>query len=75
MALNLDDRLDKMIKKAEKVKKNPVIEDEETYLYDEKRPSEFINESQNGVFDIKNQSGINTSKSVFDKSLVFKTNE
>lgn len=75
MALNLDDRLDKMIKKAEKVKNNPVIEDEETYLYDEKKPSEFINESQNGVFDIKNQSGINTSKSVFDKSSVFKTNE
>ena len=77
MALNLDDRLCKMVKKTEKDKKNPVAneeEEEETYLYDERKPMEFINEGKNGVFDIKKQTGINTAGSVFDRESTFKTN-
>ena len=46
-------------------------EEEETYLYDVRKPAEFINESAGGVFDIKHQTGINTQKNVFDKSSIF----
>lgn len=48
-------------------------EEEETYLYDVKRPQAFINESEGGVFNIKKQTGINTAQSVFDKGACFKT--
>jgi hypothetical protein len=46
---------------------------EETYIYDIKKPMEFINEGEHGVFDITKQTGINTAKSIFDKGAVFKT--
>lgn len=73
--MQLDDRINKQNKKIEELRKfPPVDEDEETYLYATRKPMEFINESKNGVFDIKNQSGINTAKSVFDKS-IFKTGQ
>ncbi len=48
-------------------------EEEETYLYDVRKPQEFINEGH-GVFDISKQTGINTAKSVFDKGAYFRTN-
>lgn len=48
-------------------------EEEETYLYDLKKPMAFINEGENGVFDITKQTGLNTAKSVFDKYCTFKT--
>ena len=48
-------------------------EEEETYLYDIRKPMEFINEGEHGVFDIRKQTGINTAKSVFDKGATFKT--
>lgn len=48
-------------------------DEEETYLYDIHKPMEFINEGENGVFDITKQTGINTAKSVFDKYTSFKT--
>ena len=68
--MKLDDRINKDNKKKEELRKNPPPEDEEeTYLYATRKPMEFINESKNGVFDIKYQSGINTAKSVFDKSI------
>ncbi|SEF39307.1 hypothetical protein SAMN02910276_00038 [Butyrivibrio sp. Su6] len=47
--------------------------DEETYMYADKKPMEFINEGE-GVFDIKKQTGINSKKSVFDRTALFKTN-
>jgi hypothetical protein len=57
-------------KKKEELKKNPPPEEEEeTYMYAKRKPMEFINEGKNGVFDIKYQTGINTAKSVFDKSI------
>jgi hypothetical protein len=46
--------------------------DEETYMYADKKPMEFINEGE-GVFDIKKQTGINSKKSVFDRTALFKT--
>ncbi len=60
----------------EKRKKMPPSEDEdvETMMYDVRKPMAFINEGEHGVFDITKQTGINTAKSVFDKSSVFKTN-
>ena len=48
-------------------------EEEETYMYDVRKPMEFINESEGGVFDISKQTGINTAKSVFDRTASFKT--
>ena len=48
-------------------------EEEETYMYDVRKPMEFINEGANGVFDIKKQTGLNTAKSVFDKNTTFRT--
>ena len=56
-------------------KKKPDLsgdEEEETYLYDVRKPMEFINEGENGVFDIRKQTGINSAKSVFDRSPVFR---
>ena len=70
--MNLDDRLQKDIKKKEALKRNPPVdEDEETYMYAVKKPQAFLNDSP-GVFDIKMQTGINTAESVFDKS-IFRT--
>ena len=48
-------------------------EEEETLMYDVKKPMAFINEGKNGVFDISKQTGLNTDKSVFDKGSVFRT--
>ncbi|MBQ7614675.1 MAG: hypothetical protein IJU77_06480 [Butyrivibrio sp.] len=48
-------------------------EDEETYLYDTRKFQGFINDSENGVFDIKKQTGLNSAKSVFDKGSIFNT--
>ena len=72
----LDDKLIKKNKEEQKkVKGAPFFdEDEETYMYDIRKPMEFINEGENGVFDIKKQTGINTAKSVFDKGSIFRTN-
>ena len=72
----LDDKLIKKNKEEEKRKNTPVVnedEDVETYMYDIRKPMEFINEGENGVFDIRKQTGINTAKSVFDKGSIFKT--
>ena len=48
-------------------------EEEETYMYDVRKPMGFINDSESGVFDISRQTGINTAKNVFDRGAVFKT--
>jgi hypothetical protein len=73
--MNLEERINKQNKKVEERRKNaPLEEDEETYLYATRKPMEFINESKNGVFDIKNQTGINTKKSVFDRGTFITTN-
>lgn len=74
----LDDKLIKKNKEDEKRKNTPVVsedEDVETYMYDIRKPMEFINEGENGVFDIRKQTGINTAKSVFDKGSIFRTNQ
>ncbi len=71
----MDDELAKKNKKKEDMKSSPRYDDEEeeTYLYDIRKPMEFINEGKNGVFDITKQTGLNTAKSVFDKSSTFNT--
>ena len=72
----LDDKLYKKNQDDDTKKKSPAYNDpdeEETYLYDIRKPMEFINEGKNGVFDIKKQTGINTAKSIFDKGSIFKT--
>ncbi len=77
MGDTLDEKLFKKLEKEEQRRKNPPVnedEDVETYMYDLKKPMEFINEGENGVFDIHKQTGINTARSVFDKGAVFKTN-
>ncbi|MBO6197338.1 MAG: hypothetical protein J6O03_07635 [Butyrivibrio sp.] len=73
---NLDNKLSKKNKDDEKRKISPPgdDEDEETYMYDIRKPMAFINEGEHGVFDITKQTGLNTAKSVFDKGSVFKTN-
>ena len=71
--MNLDDRLYKDKKKKDDLKRNPPIEeDEETYTYAVRKREAFLNESSGGIFDSKMSSGINTAKSVFDKS-IFRT--
>ena len=73
----LDDKLSKKNKDDEKRKISPPVNEddgEETYIYDIRKPMAFINEGENGVFDITKQTGINTAKSVFDKGSIFKTN-
>lgn len=73
---NLDNKLSKKNKDDEKRRISPPVndEEEETYIYDIRKPMAFINEGKNGVFDITKQTGINTAKSVFDKGSVFNTN-
>lgn len=70
---NLDNKLSKKNKDDEKRKISPPAndEDEETYMYDVRKPMAFINEGKYGVFDITKQTGINTAKSVFDKGSIF----
>ncbi len=70
---NLDNKLSKKNKDDEKRKISPPQddEDEETYMYDVRKPMAFINEGKYGVFDITKQTGINTAKSVFDKGSIF----
>ncbi len=48
-------------------------EDVETYMYDVRKPMEFLNESSHGVFDISRQTGINSAASVFDRKATFRT--
>ena len=48
-------------------------EEEETYMYDVRKPMAFINDSESGVLEISKQTGINTAKSVFDRGAVFRT--
>lgn len=75
--MNLEQRLFKENKQKEIKKKQTAFredeEDVETYMYAVRKPMEFINENTHGMFDISNQSGINTAKSVFDRGAVFKT--
>ena len=76
MKAQLDDQIVEKNKKKEERKVSPKYNDpdeEETYLYDIRKPMEFINEGKNGVFDITKQTGINTAQSVFDKTSTFKT--
>ena len=73
---DLDNKLSKKNKDDEKRRISPPVndEEEETYIYDIRKPMAFINEGEHGVFDITKQTGINTAKSVFDKGSVFNTN-
>ena len=67
--MNLDERINKNIRKMEERKKLPPSEDEEeTYTYASYKPVKYLNEDKQGVFESKMQSGINTVKSVFDRS-------
>ncbi len=68
-----DERLNAGQKKTGKTSFRPLYEEEEeTYIYDVRKPMEFINEGEHGVFDIK-QTGLNSAKSVFDKGTTFRT--
>ena len=74
--MQLDDKLTKDViddRNARVRRVNAAEEDEETYMYDVRKPVEFINEGIHGVFDITQQSGINTQKSVFDRQASFRT--
>jgi hypothetical protein len=77
-----DDIIRKNVRKNENIKKEKEIrernlvnddEEEETFMYDIRKPMAFINEGDNGVFDINRQTGINTAKSVFEKGTLFVT--
>ena len=69
-----DDKLQKNKDKDKVIKPRPLDdEEEETYMYDVRKPMAFINEGDHGVFDITKQTGINTAKSVFDKGSTFNT--
>lgn len=62
--------------KKTNISKNPSSYDddeEETYMYDVRRPAPYLNEGNTGVFDIKMQTGLNTAPSVFDKGSIFRT--
>ncbi len=79
--MGLDSRLNKDMLNIQRIKDlksadttDELDVDEETYMYMDKKPVEFINEGD-GVFDIKKQTGINSAKSVFDKSAIFKVDE
>ncbi|MCR5594712.1 MAG: hypothetical protein K6G12_02585 [Lachnospiraceae bacterium] len=69
------DDLKRQQKEREKniIKRRNDPDEEETYMYDVRKPMEFINESEHGVFDITRQTGINTAKSVFDRDAHFRT--
>ena len=76
MVNDFDDKLQKKFQKDEDRRKKPADyydEEEETYMYDVKKPMAFINEGEHGVFDITKQTGLNSAKSVFDKGATFKT--
>ena len=69
-----DERLQAGQKKNNSITSRPIDdEEEETYLYAVRKPMEFINEGENGVFDVKKPTGLNSAKSVFDKYSTFKT--
>ncbi len=69
-----EDNKSKNIKNKGDVTPSPPDDEvEETYMYDVRKPMAFINEGKNGVFDITKQTGINSAKSVFDKTTTFRT--
>lgn len=73
--MQLDDKLTKDVidDRNNRVRRvNYEDENVETYMYDVRKPMEFINEGAGGVFDIRQQTGINSQKSVFDRNC-FKT--
>ncbi len=68
-----DNKSKKIKNKGDVTPSPPDDEVEEAYMYDVRKPMEFINEGKNGVFDITKQTGINSAKSVFDKTTTFRT--
>ena len=77
-----DDIIKKNARKNENIKKEKEIraqnlinedDEEETFMYDIRKPMAFINEGDNGEFDLNRQTGINTAKSVFDRGALFIT--
>ncbi|MCR5654170.1 MAG: hypothetical protein K6G07_00800 [Lachnospiraceae bacterium] len=72
--MGLTERILKETKKAEDRKNKPVFyeEDEEYYMYMPYQSQGFINENK-GVFANDDDTSINTAKSIFDKTAVFKT--
>ncbi len=73
--MSLEERINKENRKREEQRKSYINDpdEEETYIYATRKASPYINESRNGVFEIKNQGGINTDQSIFDKTSIFQT--
>ena len=70
---------DRLIKDTEKKQKGqrPIVdedEEEETMTYQERRPVVSLNTTP-GVFESKMGRGINSEKSIFDKTAIFRTEE
>ncbi|MBO6241251.1 MAG: hypothetical protein J6O61_10560 [Butyrivibrio sp.] len=63
------------IRKEEKKRNTSYFDEdnEETFVYDERKTMQFINSQKGGVFDTKMQKGINTAESVFERDALFKT--
>ena len=70
--MRIDDRLVKQNKEKEKAKKRSVEDDEETLTYRQRDRVMPLNE-QKGAFTDRVNKGINTEKSIFDKTAVFNT--
>lgn len=70
--MRLTDRLIKDTEKKQNAQR-PIEEDEEeTMTYQERRPIVSLNAAP-GVFESKMERGINSEKSIFDKTAIFRT--
>ena len=59
----------------EKNKNGRNYDGEETMAYDVRKRKRDINDSSGHVFSGNMQTGINTGKSIFDKTAIFRTNK
>ena len=75
--MQLDEQLRKKTKLPENRERFIVPDDEEeeeTYLYDDRKRTESLNAEKSGVFDSA-FGGINSEKNVFDRTCVFRTGQ
>ena len=70
--MRIDDRLVKQNKEKEKAKKRSFEDDEETLTYMRRNRMMPLNE-QKGAFTDNVNGGINTQKSIFDRTAIFNT--
>ncbi len=72
--MRIDDRLAKQNQELLKKKKQQAEEDEDTLTYAQRKRMQPLNKTKSAFAD-NSGDGINTAKSIFDKTAIFHTGE